>query len=302
MGKPGAYGRARQGRSAWQKIVLPVKIEECELPAAIADRLYADFTQSYLSSLDRLENLLRRNGANEDSVPLSRRLLPLRFSHHLYLEQVELQLCFERICMQCIETGSRLEDRQVVVTEDPILRKLRDDVALFVDNFAYSQSYTPERENSLRELYRRVRQFEAALPTGILAIANGLIEMREWAFFAMAAHWYARYVRNELLFYLTLIHSMQGTDNAAITSVRERLIASPFGSRQSAAAFFGVPDVQSYDIFRTEGNTYIRAWVGGNLELGRHSTIFRICQLICFTFGHPIWFISSLCRRWSLGI
>jgi TIR domain len=46
-----------------RKVILPIKLAECEVPLAIADRLYADFTTGYLAALERLETVLKRLGA-----------------------------------------------------------------------------------------------------------------------------------------------------------------------------------------------------------------------------------------------
>src|SRR4029077_8509261 len=55
----------RRGR----KFVLPIRIADCEIPLAIGDRIYADFSTSYLEPLERLTSTLRGLGLDGLSEP-----------------------------------------------------------------------------------------------------------------------------------------------------------------------------------------------------------------------------------------
>jgi hypothetical protein len=76
----------RTGRT----VVLPIRIAPCELPPAIAGRVHADFTGSYLEALERLAAELERRGLAAADEPPERALVPVVFRKGIYLDGVTL--------------------------------------------------------------------------------------------------------------------------------------------------------------------------------------------------------------------
>ena len=70
-----------------RKVIIPIKIAQCAVPLAIADRLYGDFTRGYLKAVEQLEAFLRRSGIDAAAVPLHQQIIPLVFTKGLYLDQ-----------------------------------------------------------------------------------------------------------------------------------------------------------------------------------------------------------------------
>src|ERR1700733_13633358 len=64
---------AKMGR----KFLIPIKVEDCDVPLKIAGRIYADFGRGYFPGLEVLSTYLRKVGVDKAEGPVERELVPL---------------------------------------------------------------------------------------------------------------------------------------------------------------------------------------------------------------------------------
>ncbi len=247
-----------------RKLVLPIKLAPCDLPSEIGDRLYADFTQGYLFGLESLESTMRKLGAANVEVPLERELVPLRFTDSLHLQQVPLQARYESLVAR-LRGGGRLAPEQFLVVPEPGYDLQRRNFTTFLENFGAHPHFSAEREEHFHNRYQWIKKGERALPEGAAAIANGLIEMNETAFFSMACHWFARIIRNELMAMMDEARAFSGDPPTTNAHVARGVL----NFDEVAAGFFEVKDVTPCDIFDSKTNSYIRVWIDAGAEAGR---------------------------------
>jgi hypothetical protein len=157
-----------------------------------------------------------------------------------------------------IKTGQLLQPDQVVVVPEPDFDSMRgaiNEVADRVDTGVYD----PDLETFFRETIETVRRLEKRIPCGVAAIANGLIENNDWAFFSTAVAWYVRLARTELLIHLSRVWPFaRETLPAPLAPTTEHggLMSRP----ESAAKFYGVAKVSSFDIFAPDQSAYFKVW------------------------------------------
>ena len=89
-----------------RRVIFPVLLAECELPAVIEGRMLADLSREYLKGLETLKVALRRSGADKVVGDLEARLVPLRLSRGLYLQRTELQQYYEERLVPSIRDGA----------------------------------------------------------------------------------------------------------------------------------------------------------------------------------------------------
>ena len=114
--------------------------------------------------------------------------------------------------------------------------------------------------------YESVRLGEQSLRDGIVELAHGLVECHGWAFFYLAADWFARIVRHEILARFEIARpESEGVVDAVWGLQPVRGILS---SRNQAARFYEVPGVFACDVFRRGGREGVRVWVDEDSESG----------------------------------
>jgi hypothetical protein len=238
-------------------VILPIKIAECLVPLSIADRIYADFTQGYLSGLEALENKLKRSGSIFGEIPFNRQLVPLRFARQFYLEQVGLQSRFGQLRSQ-LASGRRLTPEQIVVINDDVYLSLRAAFLKLLDNLASLPFYSPGLETELLQRYETLKKYEGALVKGVIEIAHGIIQFGAASLFSLTAHWYCKWLRNEII---EILAEMREWTDDSLPDLQEKPIVDCMSWDEPTATFYGVEKVEPFDIFNRSDSSYIRVWL-----------------------------------------
>jgi hypothetical protein len=255
-----------------RKVIIPIKIAACDVPLAIADRIYADFSQDYLRALESLEKVLRNSiGGNLGAIPLEKTIIALTFSRGLFLDPVGLQKQYERLAPTIIN-GGKIVSEQIVIAPDHRLDRMRDVMLHTIETYEERKDYQPDTERYLRSTYESLRKAEAALVDGVVDIANGIVNL-DWASFADACHWYSRIIRNEILLKLVAVWHFSRPDE--VPPLGEGAVLGPISSNNSAAEFFGTKDVRLVDIFDRDTHEYFKAWIGEETEPYREPSQFQ---------------------------
>lgn len=264
VGRELTAGLAQEDRIG-RTVILPIKIAECLVPLSIADRIYADFTQGYLSGLEALEHKLKRSGSIFGEIPFNRQLVPLRFARQFYLEQVGLQSRFDQLRSQ-LASGRRLTPEQIVVVNDEVYLSMRASFLKLLDNLASLPFYSPELETDLLQRYETLKNYESALIKGVIEIAHGIIEFETASFFSLTAHWYCKWLRNEII---EIFAQVQEDDN--LPDLQEKPIVDCMSRAEPTATFYGIEKVEAFDIFNRRDSSYIRVWLPSDSRAAQSS-------------------------------
>lgn len=159
-----------------RKVIIPIIISDCDVPLAIADRIYANFSRHYLSAFEALEKVIRNSiGTALSTVALDKQIIALTFSRGLFLDAVGLQKQFERLA-PLLRDGGKLAAEQIVIAPDHRLDEMRNVLLRTIETFEEHKHYSPDTERFLKDRYERLRKLESALVDGVADIANSIVK------------------------------------------------------------------------------------------------------------------------------
>lgn len=174
-------------------IVIPILLDKSAPPEQLRDRVYADFSESYHTGLERLSTELRNLGVHEVAVPISRRVIPLLIREGTKLQKSVFSQAVEATRDSCLP-GDKLHPHQLRLSPDDKYRIERDGMLHRMD-----VRLSPEQEDGAQALNSRLVRDEATLLEGISLIVNeaGLSECNIDA--TTAAYWFCKLMRTTML-------------------------------------------------------------------------------------------------------
>jgi hypothetical protein len=231
----------RHGR----KFILPIRIAECEILSMIGDRLYADFSASYLEPLERLVASLKRLGLDGLDEPAEHALVPLVFEKGIYLDAVQLERRITSLKPR-LPNGFEFAFDQFIVAPDERYNELRHRLSYRKEHIEDDSYYSPELSRDLSERYNSFLGLETRLVEGIQLIVNSYVAPKSVRFdIGMASHWFARYVRSRTL---SLLWSSQNPDLPDVIDYGKDCLPAPFLTNDTAARFLEVDSVFYIDV------------------------------------------------------
>ncbi|WP_439380848.1 toll/interleukin-1 receptor domain-containing protein [Amycolatopsis lexingtonensis] len=181
-------------------IILPVRLDDSELPASLANRLYADFSQGgYLRSLQTLSAQLHRQ---LDGLPAglepNREIIPLFVTGEVDLDVVQLE---ERIGQLVARHGPQyvVDPSQFRLPDEPEYQKLRSRMLDRMENLKDDPYYTAAFAIDFRRRYSAFLQDEEALLRNLatLVTRRGIAGGR-FAFATESYRWYWKLMRTRI--------------------------------------------------------------------------------------------------------
>lgn len=258
-----ARGLERE-RSLCRKFIYPIKLAACTVPVSIKDRIYADFTGSHPEAIEKLAAVLEENGAQNASVPLSRRIVPLVFSNGIHLEKTGFQKQISRIAPE-ITVTNQIADKQFLCKDDEKLDRLRENLRNLVESYPSHPTYSPDVEQEILLIREQATILNSALPKGIAEITRGLCAMREWAFASEACYWYARRIRSELIAKLERAWRIAGNKEPLYADATNE---SYLDDRKRMVKVFEISDVLPCTIFSKDYAAYLTLVIDKNSDAG----------------------------------
>ncbi len=198
-------------RTEKRDIILPVRLDDSELPASLANRLYADFSQGgYLSSLQTLCTQLHRQ---LDGLPAGlephREIIPLFVTREVDLDVVQLE---ERVAQLVARhgTGYPVDATQFRLPDEPEYRMLRRRMLDRLENLKEDPYYTADFAIDFRHRYAAVLRDEEALLRNLATLVSrrGIAGGR-FAFATESYRWYWKLMRTRIL---SALCTMQNPD------------------------------------------------------------------------------------------
>jgi hypothetical protein len=186
-------------------ILLPIRIDDCDIPVTLADRLYADFSAGYLTALESLAKNLRRRGVvSHEALAPQRELIPVFFHHGTRLNRLQLQQRLAKLLPRLPDDYLVSAD-QFRLTADDQYDELRRRMFHRMENLADDPYYSTEFEDDFTGTFQMVLRLEDQLLDGLARIINKRRNLwDDGSAVAMACHWYARMKRAELLGWMNM--------------------------------------------------------------------------------------------------
>ncbi|HJY82737.1 MAG TPA: toll/interleukin-1 receptor domain-containing protein [Candidatus Binatia bacterium] len=172
-----------------RKFVIPLKIDDCDLPLKVADRFYADFSSSFSEALERLSEFLAKHGGRDLLVSPERELLALEFTRAVHLNKTSFSRAIEFIRRR--QGGCPLGRDQIVFDTDDNYEKLRHRLHKRIDEIESDPYFTPKREQMLREALKNIQGSEDRLKKGVALLVTNLSDSSV-ANVEEVAYWFSR--------------------------------------------------------------------------------------------------------------
>jgi hypothetical protein len=223
-----------------RKFILPIRADSVDLPLRLADRVYADFSRSYLDGLEKLLTVLRRFTSSTDVLPPEKRIVSLQFSNTIFLKKGR----FSRT-LDYLPTDYAFRSDQLIVYPCPIYEQMRSALKGRLDSVRSDPYYSAQLEERLEESYREIRRLENALTDGIVEIMeSGHRAGIPRAHLIDICYSYAMYVRSELYAHL---YECQNPDNPVVKEFNSLWCLGAL-ERASISKLHGVESVSSVDV------------------------------------------------------
>jgi hypothetical protein len=196
--------------------VLPLKLGSVDFPLMIADKVYADFSISYVKGFEQLVRFLEKRSARQLAIPAEKRIFPVVFARDVFLDEFRLG---DVITTWRNVYGSTPTPEQVWVQPDDKYPQLRQALSSRIDSANSDRAWTYESERFLQMCYRRVLRLEVALGRGLVEIILHWPETEyPDAYLTSASHNFAKLVQSELF---GILFSVQRPDQPIFSDPSE---------------------------------------------------------------------------------
>lgn len=250
-------------RQLSRKFVIPIVIDDCSIPVAVANRIYSNFRdEPYRNALERFAETFNKWGAKDWAVDPKRRIIPLVFTRGVYLDRRILE-----DSLRPIPVNHLFDMEQLVLGPDENYAVLRAKLQRAIDEVATWPEYTPETEQYVQGVYKHVRLLEKGMLRGVKQVLD---HMRPYGYME-PCFWFCRIIRQDLL--ARLWGSQRKASGEVIDYGKGE--PSPLESPQKAAKFFEVAKVDRVQCFPRDGSGYFGAWIdsGSTTSTDLHDTI-----------------------------
>ncbi|WP_372056663.1 toll/interleukin-1 receptor domain-containing protein [Tistrella mobilis] len=230
-----------------RRFVIPIRIDDTNMPLKVADRLYANFaTRGFSEALEDLARVLVSKEAAEMAVPPEREVLPLRLVRPVDLDMAALEASWKH--MRRRHPDLVLSPEQVVLVEEPEYGALRRSLHHRIDGIAQDPDYTPEVERHLKDMNDLAGRLEVVLRTGVAELLNRGKEID-------AVLWFAKIIRARALYRLWTTRMVAG-------GLGQGWKIAGLDDHKDARDFFGTDELELVDLWRDgHRNGYFILWL-----------------------------------------
>ncbi|WP_281558137.1 toll/interleukin-1 receptor domain-containing protein [Thalassomonas sp. RHCl1] len=234
-----------------RKFLIPLRLDDCEFPLKIADRLYGDFSSSFSAPLSLLVELLDKYGGRNIQPPKERELLALSFSREVHLNTSSLTKAID--CIASRQDALSLSSDQIVISNDEEYERLLSRLHQRIDNIETDPYFSPELESGLSHALDFVKSGEKNIRKGVALMVNHGCSSE-------AIYWFAKVLRAQIVYKLWFVQSPEDPQNSEYGRMWQ---SASLGSNVSAANFFEVSSVESVVVWQASSpDLAFNLWVG----------------------------------------
>lgn len=227
-----------------RKFIFPIKVDECQTPAFMDERIYADFKHGFSYPFSVLLSALERSGARSFCPKAHEETICLSFTNETNVDQSRL---LKNIAsFQKRHPSTKLEPDQVKVVDDQEYLDLKLRLHARIDRIQEEKWWSPEFELELKRIPDNILIEEKILSKGVACIVNseaGVFQLRE------TLHWFLKLVRSRLCYSL---YRSQNPESSLIHYGKEcGAVWGPY-SKSEVAQFYGIKDMFHVDAWSTK--------------------------------------------------
>jgi hypothetical protein len=168
----------QQERALNRTFIIPILVASCEVPASLAGRIYADFSQgAYLEQLEELVRYLQQLEPSEGNQTVS--MIPLRYFENLYFDTAALTRWLGG-ALPRVRDPLDWNRPEVLVDLPNSYRDLRRDLLKKLQAQQENARASAEWIQAARETYQSIEELEDRLEVSVAAILAGLSGLKSF--------------------------------------------------------------------------------------------------------------------------
>ncbi|WP_419913997.1 toll/interleukin-1 receptor domain-containing protein [Hoeflea sp.] len=173
-----------------RKIILPVRLDDCEIPSMIADRICADMSDGYPQFIDGLIGLLKSKGLDKVGSETGKFVVPIKIrqGHHINDDILDDILEDNRV-----GPDNPITRQSLVFADDAQYYELRHKFFEAIARFENDPKTPHGALDHMELVQKRSRQLDASLVDGVVAIANNA----ERSIRSEAIRWFIKIIRTD---------------------------------------------------------------------------------------------------------
>jgi hypothetical protein len=237
--------------STQRKILIPVVIDDAEVPLEIRDRIYSNFIDDYDHKIMQLKRFFSVNNISIKATPLNQRLIPIVFHDYLHLDkQILINILEDR------DKKEKISQKQLWIKDLPSIDSLTIKIKHFIEKDAsIDMQLKVQLQTDLTQIERLVR----FMHQGTEIILNTYSEYSDIQLTSISLYWYYRYLLGNL--YIILFRYTDLKQQFNVDLDREALVYNPFFSNTSFCRFYGVTETRSLVVFDPKNDDHYTFFV-----------------------------------------
>jgi len=220
-----------------RKFLIPIRIDNVELPDSISDRFTVDFHNAFSLPLSDLVQELDNLALKNINIEFTKELTVLKFTKEVNLDKASLLKSLQFIEKR--QGKFNLAPKQIKICDDAGFIELVNRLHHRIDNIENDPDYSSDLETKLHSLLSHVKKSERILSQGVSYIL-------EHAYSLDSIYWFARIIRSDIVY--SLWHMQTDVSFEPIEyGYAHRSI--PIWSNFGAEEFYSVDDIEIMHIW-----------------------------------------------------
>ncbi|MFT5892622.1 MAG: hypothetical protein ACI9Y7_002734 [Dokdonia sp.] len=180
-----------------RKFIIPIKIDECNVPLKLRERIHVDLSKGYLAGIELLDSELRKWGVEKIDIPVSNQKIPLSFIHFTDVNTSLIEKTYDHLRERNF-LPKTLSKENIYIIEEEKTKLLRNQFMNRIDNIENDPYYSSEFHQSILSYYDTLKNYESQLKNGVCLILGNYSKGHHFNR-GVALYWYCRLLRSRIM-------------------------------------------------------------------------------------------------------
>jgi hypothetical protein len=225
-----------------RQFIIPIRIDDCCIPETLQGRTCVDLSNGSGHDMNILDQELRKWHVDKIELPLSNMLIALNFLMYSEVDAHAVENAY-RYMKVLGSQPTKVDETQVIVTEEPLYRQLKERLFYRITHFDDDPYNTPEIYQQMVIEAETLTSYERQLKKGVCDILNHYGHASIYYLLPETIFWFCRLMRSRIM-YILWITQMPERYNPDIVEIDRQLVAQWHSSGlivgRAAASFFEI--------------------------------------------------------------
>lgn len=229
-----------------RKILLPLVIDDAEVPLEIRDRIYSNFSVDYDLKIMQLKRFFSVQNIGIHSLALSQRLIPIVFREYLHLEtQILITILEDR------NTAEEISQKQLWFKDLETMYSLMIKIKNLIDP---DPAIHFQLKAQLRNDLVHIEKLIGFMYRGTEIILNAYVNNNNIHFVSISLYWHYRHILEMIYSILSRYADLREQFDLNIDP--KELTYNSFSNNHSFCRFYGIKDTRSLVVFDQQNDNH----------------------------------------------